>query len=362
MPRMLTTTLEDYRRARNRVYLATLVAFGVLLIGALGYWYIGELHQPGHWELHDCLYMTAITVTTVGFGEVIDVANVAGGREWTMLLLLFGVCANLYVVSSITSFFVEGSFVHLQQFRRHHRKMKDLKDHYIVCGCGSTGARVIEDLLARGESVIAIDLRPAALEQIDDKRLVQLIGDATDDAQLERAGISRAKGVVAALDDDKTNMFVVVSARQSAPRARIVTKAIQPSAISKLRRAGADAVVSPNAIGGMRMAAELVRPGLVRFLDDMVHDRSVNLWIDEATLSEQTSLIGATLGGADLRARTGALIIAIRRPDGALEQVPGPEHRFSGGQTLIAIGTRDQLAALRALAGDTAQLGAPPRR
>jgi voltage-gated potassium channel len=349
VPRTLTTTIEDYRRARNRVFLSTLVAVMVLLIGASGYWYIGELHGPGTWELRDCFYMTAITVTTVGFSEVIDVANVSGGREWTMLLLLFGVCANLYVVSSITSFFVEGNLAHLQQFRRQHRRMKDLTDHYIVCGCGSTGARVIEDLLARGEPVIAIDLRATAFTHMVDERLVRLVGDATEDDTLERAGVRRAKGVVAALDDDKTNMFIVVTARQAAPRARIVAKAIHPTAISKLRRAGADAVVSPNAIGGMRIAAELVRPSIVRFLDDMLHDRNVGLWIDDAVLREGSALVGQTLGQAQIQQATGALIIAIRMPDGALEQVPGPDHRFERGQTLIAIGASEQLATLRRL-------------
>ncbi len=346
----ITATLEEYRTARNRVIFAFVVAGAVLMVGALGYWYLGSFHRPGLWSLRDCVYMTAITVTTVGFGEIIEVAEVPGGREWTMLLLLFGVCANLYVVSSITSFFVEGDFNQIRRYRRHQRMMKEIKDHYVVCGCGSTGSHVVSELLAIGERVVVIDLHEEALAHFEDK-VVPVVGDATDDEVLERAGVRRAKGVIATLDDDKTNMFVVVSARQSAPKARIVAKAVLPSAVGKLKRAGADAVVSPNMIGGMRMASEMVRPHVVRFIDEMLRDRKVGLRIEEATVGERGKLVGATLRGADLRSRTGALILAVRLPSGDVEHAPGPDFRFAAGQTLIAIGTVEQIQALRALGG-----------
>ncbi|MCB9569816.1 MAG: NAD-binding protein [Myxococcales bacterium] len=272
MDRHFTATLDDYRLARRRVILAGVVSFLVLTLGALGYWYLGYRHQPGLWSFFECVYMTAITVTTVGFGEVIDVATIPGGREWTMILLLFGISANLYVISSITSFFVEGDFAQIRVYSRLQRRMKKLQNHYIVCGCGSTGSHVISELLTIGEAVVAIDTDEHALEHVEHARVIPIVGDATEDEILEAAGIGRAKGVVATLDDDKTNMFVVVTARQNNHSARIVAKAIHASAIQKLKRAGADAVVSPNMIGGMRIASELVRPHVVRFLDDMLRE------------------------------------------------------------------------------------------
>lgn len=352
MDRQITATIEDFRMARRRVFVAALVSFFVLGLGALGYWYLGYRHDPGLWSFGDCVYMTAITVTTVGFGEVIDVANVPGGREWTMILLLFGISANLYVISSITSFFVEGDFAQIRVYRSHQRRMKKLSNHYIVCGCGSTGSHVISELLAIGETVVAIDTNDHALEHVESGRVIPIVGDATEDDILESAGIARAKGVVATLDDDKTNMFVVVTARQNNHHARIVAKAVHSSAIQKLRRAGADAVVSPNMIGGMRIASELLRPHVVRFLDDMLRERNVGLRIEEAEITREGGLRGRTLRSADVRAATGALVMAIRLPDGTIEHAPKGDMLMGEGQTLIAIGTVEQIAKLRELSGD----------
>ena len=162
----------------------------------------------------------------MGFEEILDLGGTPGGREWTLVLLVFGISANLYVISSITSFFVEGDFNHIRRFRRVQRKMKHVENHYIVCGIGTTGRHVVDELLTIGESVIGIDTVEERLEEFAERPFIPLVGDATDDAILEHAGISRAKGVVATLDDDKTNMFVVVSARQHNPRARIVAKAV----------------------------------------------------------------------------------------------------------------------------------------
>ncbi|MCA9662799.1 MAG: potassium channel protein [Myxococcales bacterium] len=358
MIRQITATIDDYRMARRRVIVASLVSFTVISIGALGYWYIGYRQMPGMWTFGECIYMTAITVTTVGFGEVIDVAAVPGGREWTMILLLFGISANLFVVSSITSFFVEGDFGQIRAYRRLQRQMKTLNNHYIVCGCGSTGAHVIEEMIAIGETVVAIDLDEHVLEHVEGKLVLPILGDATEDEILERAGISRAKGIVATLDDDKTNMFVVVSARQHNPRARIVAKAVQHTAIQKLQRAGADAVVSPNMIGGMRIASELVRPHVVKFLDDMLRDKNVGLRIEEAEITKEGSLRGHTLRGADVRRATGSLVLAVRLADGNIEHAPKGDMILEVGQTLIAIGSIGQIARLRELAGDR-RAGAP---
>jgi len=348
----LGATLEDLRMARRRVILAATVSFAVISLGSLGYYYLGYRHEPGLWSIADCIYMTAITVTTVGFGEVIEVADVPGGRIWTMILLLFGISANLFVVSSITSFFVEGDFGQIRAYRSNQRRMKQLSNHYIVCGCGSTGSHVIEELLAIGETVVVIDHSEHALAHFESSKVLSIKGDATEDEVLDLARVKDAKGIVATLDDDKSNMFVVVSARQHNAKARIVAKAVYMSAIQKLERAGADSVVSPNRIGGIRIASELLRPHVVKFLDDMLRDRNVGLRIEEAEVFAEGALRGRTLAGADVRAATGSLVLAIRLSNGTIEHAPKGDMILETGYTLIAIGSDEQIGKLRKLAGD----------
>ncbi len=340
--------IEAYAAARRRVVFALFLLAAVTALGAFGYWYIGYLQRPGLWRIGDCVYMTMITISTVGFAETLDFKTISGGREWTQLLLVFGVAADLYVVSTITSFFVEADFSHIRRWKRLERRMQETANHHIVCGVGRTGIHVVNELVAVGEQVVAIDQNEELLAELRGRDILTVHGDATDDEVLERAGVLRAKGVVASLDDDKTNMFVVVSARQTNPRLPIVSKAMSPSAAEKLRRAGADAVVTPTFIGGMRIASELVRPHVVRFLDEMLRDR---LRIEEATVGPDAPLIGTSLRDANLRERIGVLVVAVRSAEGDTTYVPSSDFRLAIGQTVIAIGRPEEIAKLRALVG-----------
>ncbi len=342
--------IASYHIARRRMLLAFGLLVVVLSIGSAGYFYLGAFNGTG-WVLGDCIYMTAITITTVGFEEVLDVKSVPGGREWTLTLLVFGISANLYVVSAITSFFVESDFSNIRRYRRLRRKMEHISDHYIVCGVGRTGTQVAEELLAVGEGLVAIDERPELLEPLRERGILTLVADATEDEVLAQAGIERAKGIVATLDDDKTNMFIVVTARQTNPTLRIVAKGVGTSAPTKLRRAGADAVVSPAHIGGMRLASELLRPTVVRYLDDMLRDKSARLRIEEAVVAPKSELVGQTLREANLRERYGVLVLATKTGDGTLTHVPASNLRLTAGLTLIAIGTPEQISALRFAVG-----------
>jgi voltage-gated potassium channel len=342
--------IAAYLSARRRVIGAFVLLVSVVVIGAFGYWYIGFTQRPGVWEWEDCVYMTVITISTVGFGEILDFQAIDGGREWTLVLLVFGVAADLYVLSTITSFFVEADFGNLRRWRKQERRMRTIANHYIVCGAGRTGLHVVNELVAIGEEVLVIDHHESVLADLAGRGVLTLQGDATEDDILDRAGLKRAKGVVATLDDDRTNMFVVVTARQTQPKLRIVAKALSPGAADKLRRAGADAVVTPAFIGGMRIASELVRPTVVRFLDEMLRDKDARLRIEEATVSEHSEICGRTLRDANLREDTGVLVLAVRSPgDGGVAYVPPVDLRLQAGHTLIAIGTPDQITALRKL-------------
>lgn len=352
MPRQQTSDpIQIARATRERMLRAFLLLLFIFGGGALGYWYLGWHHRPGHWSFGECLYMTAITVTTVGYGEVLDLDTVPGGRVWTLVLLVFGISANLYAVSAFTSFFVESDFTNIRRYRRELRRMKEITGHYIVCGVGSTGIHVVEELLATGHAVVAIDERQHLLDKLRERSVLTLTGDATDDEVLEEAGIHRAAGIIAALDDDKTNMFVVVSARQTNPELRIVAKAVSASATVKLRRAGADAVVSPTMIGGMRLASEILRPHVVRFLDDMLRDPDARLRIEEAVVGSNGPMVGKTLQEANLRETVGVLIVAVRSLDGKLDHIPPDDLQLQTGQTLIAIGRPEQVQHLRKQVG-----------
>ncbi len=343
--------LAAYAAARRRIIGALVLLVSVVVVGAFGYWYIGYVQRPGVWSFEDCVYMTVITISTVGFGEILDFRAIDGGREWTLVLLVFGVAADLYVLSTITSFFVEADFGNLRRWRKLERRMRDIANHTIVCGVGRTGIHVVNELVAVGHEVLVVDQREDSLAELADRGILTVHGDATDDEVLERAGLRRAQGLVATLDDDKTNMFVVVTARQTSPKLRIVAKAMSPGAADKLRRAGADAVVTPAFIGGMRIASELVRPAVVRFLDEMLRDKDARLRIEEATLRDGSDLCDKTLRDTNLREDTGVLVLAVREPDGGgVAYVPPVDLRLQVGHTLIALGTPDQIAALRARA------------
>ncbi|MEX1367540.1 MAG: ion channel, partial [Nannocystaceae bacterium] len=159
--------IEVYTASRRRVVVAALVLAAVLGVGATGYWYLAWLEDPGHWDFGQCVYMTAITITTVGFEESLDLDAIPGSRAWTLALLVFGISANLYVVSSITSFFVESDFGNVRRYRALRKRMEQIHDHYIVCGVGSTGIHVVGELRAVGETIVCIDENEHVLAELE---------------------------------------------------------------------------------------------------------------------------------------------------------------------------------------------------
>lgn len=199
------------------------------------------------------------------------------------------------------------------------RAIEHLHDHVIVCGIGTTGRHIVRELSAAGTRFVAIDTDEHRLQELNETHggnMLHIHGDATDDAVMERAGITKCLGIIAALSDDRSNLFVTISARALNKKARIVAKAVEASTERKLYRAGADSVVSPNYIGGMRLANEMIRPKTVEFLDRILQDRDGNqLRIEEIVLPEGSSIFGRTLAQTRIR-NTGALVLAIHQPDG----------------------------------------------
>lgn len=322
----------------------------VVVGGAAGYYAIGK----GLWTFGDCLYMTVITVTTVGYGEVLkDMDKIEYARGFTMLLLVFGTGSIVFFASTITAFIIEGDLRNVLFASRMKKRMKRMKDHVIVCGAGSTGRNVIEELLTTGVPVVAIDVRESELKDIADKHpkaeFSYIVGDATDDDVMAATNLPQARGLVAALSSDKDNLYLTVSARQACPSCRIVARCAELSHVEKIRKSGADAVVSPNFIGGMRLVSEMMRPAVVRFLDDMLRDRRAAYRIEEVQLGESAAALGSTLRDARVRERFGMTVLAVRNVENtSWTYNPDASEKIGPGMTLVVLGSPEQVHALRA--------------
>lgn len=333
---------------QRQLRLSLAALFGVWALGALGLHHLGG----GTWSVADCIYQTAITIFTVGFGELPNTDRVPYARGFTTLVIVLGVAAVAYVQANVTALLVEGALGEAFRRSRMQKTIDKLSGHIVIAGCGSTGRYVVEELRATRRDFVVIDRSESRLREVSDElckgEMKYVVGDATHDTALTSAGIARASGVVAALTDDADNLYVTLSARALNATARIVTKAIASEAEGKMRRAGASAVVSPNTIGGRRMASELVRPEVVEFLDQM-HRADHSLRLEEIPMGERSPLIGKMLRDAALRPRTKALVIATRDRDGTFHYNPGPETKIVAGLTLIVLGDREDVEALRGI-------------
>lgn len=336
----------------RRMMVGFLALVVVVIGGGLGYWLIGD----GRWELRDCIYMTVITVTTVGYGEVLDgMDTIQYARGFTMLLLVFGTASIVFFSSTITAFIIEGDLRNVLFASKLKKRMKRMKDHIVVCGAGSTGRNVIEELLKTGTAVIAVDMNEVELREIADKypksEYSFIVGDATDDDVMNTANLATAKGMVAALSSDKDNLYLVVSARQSNPSLRIVARCAELSHVEKIRKSGADAVISPNFIGGMRMVSEMVRPAVVRFLDDMLREKRAAYRIEEIRLGDKAAELGSTLREARIRERFGMTVLAVSASDtSGWTYNPDANEKIGPGMTLVVLGSAEQVATLRSTA------------
>lgn len=344
-------TTEPHLALLRRVYTGAAVFAAVVAVGSTGYWVLGQ----GRWAYADCLYMTMITLSTVGFGETLHgMDGVAGARMWTVAQILLGSGSLIFFVSNFTALIVEGDLRGVFRRNQMNHAIAKLRDHVIVCGSGATGQHVIAELLSTGTAFVVIDQSAATIERAAEEvksPLLHLIGDATDDDVLIRAGIAHAKGLITVLTDDRDNLMVTITARALNERLRIVAKAVLQESRSKLTRAGATSVVSPARIGGTRMVSEIVRPTVVAFLDALLRDSDPNRRIEEIHVAADSALVGKRL--ADLVPERTAewQWIAVKQADGAYLFNPGAEHRLVGGTTLLVVVPIGHLTDLRGLFG-----------
>ena len=324
--------------APQRLRRALVMLCLVLVGGTVGYWVLGASPL-------DALYRAVTVVTTVGFHEA--TTPTTAEKVFTIALVLLGVGTALYALGALIEVLVEGQLAATYGRRRMGRKIAAMTGHVIICGWGRVGRVVADQLAGRGLDFVVVDIDADRLAGIE---YPSLVGDATDDAVLRAAGIERAKALVTVMSNDAADLYVTLSGRSLNPSLFIIGRARGADSEEKIRRAGADRVINPQAIGGSRIAALLLQPHVAEFLDVMTREAGMEFRLEELHLGARSALLGTRLDDNSIRA-TGALVLALRQADGTFLTNPPPATVLSAEQVLIAIGTEGQLGALSRLVG-----------
>ncbi len=342
---MRNYTLEDkYGRLRQQLVAGIIALVGVVLIGTLWYRLVEK------WSLSDSVYMTIITLATVGFSEVQELG--ARGRLFTICLILMGVMTIGYMVNRFTEALIQGYFQEGRRMRQDQQAIDSLQQHYIVCGFGRTGRYVAREFEAEGIDFVIIDDDLEEVEEIRKLGYTVIFGDATLDESLNRVKISQAVCIVTALPSDAENLYTVLSAKTLNPKIRAIARASNEEAVQKLQRAGADAVISPYITGGKRLAAAALRPQVMDFVDGILTGSNRSYYLEEFLIDAQICpYVGKSLREAKLRSQSGALVLAIRRFDGNLIAGPMGDTPILEGDALICMGTAEQLRELNRILG-----------
>ncbi len=335
-------TVYEPRLAVRRIERTLLALGAITVIGVVGY-----IVFEG-WSFTDALYMTVITLTTVGYREVRPLDTT--GQLWTMVLLITGVGTLFYAAVSSVELVVEGAIRGYFGRRRMQAAVGKLNGHYILCGYGRVGRQVAREFARDGVPFVVVDQEPGIIEECLVEGYLALLGEASDDTVLEEAGVRRARGLVAAVDSDADNVFVVLSARKLNPKLNIVARASSDESAAKLEIAGADRTLSPYAVGGRRLASLATQPLVVDFLDIVTRgEKGLEFRLEEFGVPEDSFIAGQTIGELRIGERTGAMILATRNSEGTFDTSPSASDRIRAGDTLIVLGTREQISRLERL-------------
>jgi len=311
----------------------------IIVAGTIGYMVIDG------WSFSDAIYMTVITISTVGYGEVHPLSP--GSQIFTVFLIIGGVSGALFVFSALLEYILEGRFGIARRRRQMKAKIARLKDHFILCGYGRVGEDIAHIFDEEDIPFIVVDSRPENIALVEEAGYLNILGDATNDKILIEAGIERARGLVAAVGTDVDNTYITLSARGLQPNLFIEARANTPEAETKLKRAGANRVISPNSIGARRMALLAIRPAVADFIDTVTFRRGRELQMENIVVVENSTLVGKTVEA--VRQKSKANILAINRKTGKLLTNPAGEELFEIGDRLVIMGTSDQLTTLESL-------------
>lgn len=327
---------------QHKVLLVVLLLVVLVFGGTVGYMIVEGM------SFIDGLYMTVITISTVGFREVRDLST--QGRLFTIILIISGLFIAAFAVTVVSTFVIEGEFKFLLRRRMMEQSISKLKDHYIVCGAGDTGFYIVDQFVRRKVSYVVIEKDPDKVEQVIEHGGLAIEGDATIEEDLLKANIKEARGLLCCLSNDADNVFTVLTARELNPDLFIVSRAIDDKADVKLLKAGADKTVSPNEIGGVRMASMILRPAVISFVDVVTRAGQMTVDLEEITIEAESPLNESSLANARIPEQTGLIVIAVKRLDGDIEFNPGPQYILSESESLIVMGREEQVEKLRTLA------------
>ena len=315
-----------------------IMALCIVIFGTAGYMIIED------WGVLDALYMTIITISTVGYSEVHQVSK--AGRLFTIVLVFSGVGFSLYIAAAVVQFMVEGRIRIILGRRRLEKKIDRMKNHYIVCGYGRIGRVLCRSLKRKPLDLVVIEKNPELIPVMDADGILYISGDAADEENLIRAGIKRAKGLVAVLASDADNVFLVLTARQLDPDLLIFARAAQEDSKSKLRAAGANTVESPYEMGAASMAHRIIRPTVTSFLALAFAHKRKDIQMEEIPVSASSDLINVMLKDTGIRQKFNLIIIAIKKPDNSMLFNPSFEATIEMGDTVIAVGEEKNLQKL----------------
>jgi voltage-gated potassium channel len=305
-----------------------------------------------NWGLLDSFYMTVITLTTVGFGEIHPISDY--GRVFTVLILISGLGVMGYLVKILTQALVEGQLLHVMGRKKLERKIRALKNHYVICGYGRVGQVVCNEIKKfRPTPLVVIEQDSTVATRIEEDGHLYILGDASDEDCLLKAGVLAAKGLVTALDSDAANVYITLTARGLNPNLLVLARAGRIGTEKKLHRAGADRVVSAHQIAGFQMAQALIRPSVTEFIDFVSHDADIELNIEEITIRPDSKLVNVSLVESGIRQQFDLIIVAIKKASGEMLFNPASHTRIEVGDILIALGRRPSLIKLEELLGNT---------
>ena len=332
-------------REHRSLILVLFFFLALLVVGTAGYIALLDV------SILDAFYMTVITIATVGFREVAELSEAA--KIFTVFIIFAGLGFVGYALTSLVAFLTEGQLQTAWRRRRMDNRIRALHKHYIVCGAGETAQNVMAQLAAGKVPFVVVDLREEKIHEFHNRGILAIHGDPTHESALEQANIHQAEGLICALSSDTENVFTILTARYLNPNLYIISRAIEPHAHEKLRMAGADRTISPNEIGGRRMAAMVLRPSIFSFLDVVTYAGDEVFNLEEVLLGEASELSGKTLREARIPERTGLIVMAIKK-SGSRTMVFNPQasENIAVGDSLIVLGNPENVDKLKTLAKD----------
>ena len=326
----------------RRIFNYPFLAIAALLLGMVTFGTIGYMLIEG-WSLLEALYMTTITMSTIGYGEVKTLS--AGGRMFTIGLIVIGVITASYAITATVNLITSQEFLEQIRSHRRNRALSKISDHCIVCGFGRLGRSLSRELQARDFSVIVVDIAAEAVEECHRKRLAAIQGSGADERILHQAGIERAKSLVAAANSDAENVFIVLTAKSINPNLQVITRCNAEGSIPKLEKAGADTVISPYATTGRRIAQILIHPKVTSFLDGILDFGDQQMRLEEFVISQNSPLANLTLSEAKLN----VAVLAVTHPDQTLLAHPNANTKLLSGSAIIVMGVNQALEELAQL-------------